>query len=133
MYILTIDFNVFRNKWNRTSSDNYIFCSNYFIRCSNFHLLRALNSLIKINVTIYQDSNFYNSIDRTIHNNVLTSSALDEDKIIVQLRTRTFVHVATKSYVLLTRIVPKPVNMSTPRDFIELVKLERIFDARLFA
>lgn len=33
----------------------------------------------------------------------------------------------------LTTIVPMPVNMSTPSAFIELVKLLRIFEARLFA
>uniref|UniRef100_A0A0A9DEP9 Uncharacterized protein n=1 Tax=Arundo donax TaxID=35708 RepID=A0A0A9DEP9_ARUDO len=30
-------------------------------------------------------------------------------------------------------IVPTPVNISTPRAFIELVKLLRILEARLFA
>lgn len=38
-----------------------------------------------------------------------------------------------KGSVKLTTMVPTPVRMSTPNEFIELVRLFLILDARLFA
>jgi len=39
----------------------------------------------------------------------------------------------TTEHMSFTKMVPKPVRISTPRAFKELVKLPRIFEARLLA
>lgn len=44
--MFTINFNALRNKWNRTSSNDNVFCSNYFVRRTNLHLLRALKNSV---------------------------------------------------------------------------------------